>query len=95
MTAWRHVASSQMRTGRGSTLGPDTSRRARWWVLELDCDHTEERSVRYVPRAHPQRGGTQHRSADDVLPAPRRVLCGLCAAHGPYVVDVPVAGGLL
>jgi hypothetical protein len=46
--------------------------------MTLECSHYAERTVRYgehkdgYPR---QRGGTQHRSLDDVLPAPKRVLC--------------------
>jgi hypothetical protein len=67
--------------GRGGLLGPDTSRRTRWWELDLACGHTVERTVRYRPRANPgarSRGGTQHRSADAVLPAPKRVRCEFC-----------------
>jgi hypothetical protein len=67
--------------GRGSVLGPDTSRRTCWWELDLECGHTEERTVRYAPPTDGyarQRGGTQHRSADAVLPAPKRVRCGRC-----------------
>lgn len=69
--------------GRGSVLGPDTSRRTRWWELTLACGHKVERTVRYrplQPRRARQRGGTQHRSLDDVLPAPRRVRCEFCRA---------------
>jgi len=76
---WRRVTDVRgFYEGRGSVLGPDTSRRTRWWELTLDCGHYAERTVRYQPLQPPtarQRGGTQHRSADAVLPAPRRVLC--------------------
>lgn len=68
-------------SGRGSFLGPDTSRRTRWWRLVLACGHEAERAVRYGPPKdgrQRQRGGTQHRSADDVLPAPRRARCWRC-----------------
>jgi hypothetical protein len=75
---WRAVCSFRRREGRGSVLGPDTVRRARWWELELECGHRVERFVRYRPQDRPQRGGTQHRSGSDVLPAPRRVRCELC-----------------
>jgi hypothetical protein len=66
-------------------LGPDTSRRTAWWELRLECGHYAERTVRYGPpkNGHSrQRGGTQHRSLSDVLPAPQRVLCseGDCRA---------------
>lgn len=69
--------------GRGGVLGPDTSRRTRWWEMTLDCGHYAERTVRYSPRTDGyvrSRGGTQHRSGADVLPAPERVLCrsGAC-----------------
>jgi hypothetical protein len=80
---WRQVAGEPAwRSGRGSALGPDTARRARWWVLPLECGHTAVRDVRYGPHAggYPrQRGGTQHRNAADILPAPRRVRCAECA----------------
>jgi hypothetical protein len=70
--------------GRGGLLGPDTSRRTRWWELDLDCGHKVERTVRYRPRQPPyarQRGGTQHRSASAVLPAPKRVRCEFCRSQ--------------
>jgi hypothetical protein len=79
---WRNVVKvTGPHAGRGGYLGPDTSRRAKWWVLDLDCGHTTERSVRYGPRkdGYPrQRGGTQRRSLNDVLPAPKRVQCHFC-----------------
>jgi hypothetical protein len=77
---WRAVVNAERRTGRGSMLGPDTSRRARWWELELQCGHKTYRTVRYKPSGNPQRGGTQHRDINDVLPAPKRVRCELCEA---------------
>lgn len=77
---WRAVVASQQRSGRGSVLGPDTTRRARWWSLTLECEHVVERTVRYKSSDTPQRGGTQHRYADDVLPAPVRVQCEYCKA---------------
>lgn len=68
--------------GRGSLLGGDTPRRTRWWELTLKpCGHVEQRTVRYGPHrdGYPrQRGGTQHRSVADVLPAPKRIRCGQC-----------------
>jgi predicted RNA-binding Zn-ribbon protein involved in translation (DUF1610 family) len=80
---WRRVLDDpepRLREGRGGILGPDTSRRTRWWEVALDCGHHTERIVRYAPRAdgRTRRGGTQHRSLDDVLPAPRRVRCEFC-----------------
>ena len=79
-SAWRKVSGAIQRGGRGSVLGPDTSRRARGWVLSLECGHTVERTCRYVqlPVMERQRGGTQTRSGDDVLSAPRRVRCEEC-----------------
>lgn len=67
--------------GRGSFLGPDTSRRTHWWEMTLECGHRTERTVRYGPRTDglPRtRGGTQHRSLYDVLPHPKRVRCDDC-----------------
>jgi hypothetical protein len=80
---WRKVAGASLSSGRGSFLGPATSRRARWWTLRLACGHAVERTVRYrqLPPAERQRGGTQHRSADDILHAPRRVRCEQCPAE--------------
>jgi hypothetical protein len=80
VSAWRGVSAASLRSGRGSFLGPDTSRRARWWGLDLECGHKTERTVRYrrLPAGEVQRGGTQHRNADDVLPAPKRVRCEQC-----------------
>lgn len=78
---WRDVVGRpMMRTGRGSVLGPDTSRRTAWWEGELSCGHGFERTVRYVPQEGASRGGTQHRSKgdDDVMPHPRRVRCTSC-----------------
>jgi hypothetical protein len=83
---WRRVSKAEgPRSGRGSVLGGATSRRAKWWVLHMDvCGHVVERSVRYGPHTDgwpAQRGGTQHRSLDDVLPAPKRVRCEQCPAE--------------
>jgi hypothetical protein len=76
---WRQVTVAKGPfQGRGSVLGPDTSRRTAWWEMVLECGHASERTVRYGPRKDGftrSRGGTQHRSLDDVLPAPGRVLC--------------------
>lgn len=84
--AWRKV--TEVRgpyQGRGSVLGPDTSRRTAWWEMTLECGHDSERTVRYGPHQNGyerQRGGTQHRSLADVLPAPRRVLCSMGECRG-------------
>lgn len=83
---WREVvavAGPQM--GRGSLLqgGKPTVRRARRWLLTLSCGHQVRRPVRYSPHAdgyERQRGGTQFRSKDDVLPAPKRARCEDCGA---------------
>jgi hypothetical protein len=82
MSAWQEVADVRgYFTGRGGLMGPDTSRRTHWWELTLACGHYAERTVRYGPHrdGYPrQRGGTQHRSSIDILPAPKRVLCHQC-----------------
>lgn len=67
--------------GRGSLIGPDTARRSRQWVLILSCGHVTSRPVTYGPSADGRalsRGGTQFRSGEDILPAPKRVRCGDC-----------------
>lgn len=83
MSAWSNVTTVHgFYEGRGGLLGPDTSRRTRWWELDLECGHRAERTVRYRPIRAPRarsRGGTQHRSGGDVLPPPKRVLCHQCA----------------
>jgi hypothetical protein len=82
---WRKVTGMpQTRTGRGSTLGPDTTRRTRWWELPLECGHTEQRTVRYRPHGDPKRSDDawrRRRTAADILPAPTRVRCGQCPAE--------------
>ena len=45
------------------------------WTLTLEGGHTVKRTVRYWPQPSPQRGGTQHRSLHDVLPAAKHVRC--------------------
>lgn len=79
---WRKVASAELRSGRGGVLGPHTTRRPRWWVLGLACGHVAERAVRYrpLPVGERQHGGTQYRSRDDALPAPKRIRCAACLA---------------
>lgn len=80
---WRKVVRKlALRAGRGSVLGPSTSRRTRWWELELECGHVVERTVRYSPAKNPKRGGTQHRSRSDVLPHPKKVRCEYCPDGG-------------
>jgi hypothetical protein len=70
---WRKVTRAMQRTGRGSLLGPDTWRRARWWDLFLECGHVVQRSARYVP-AHDR----VRRSWHQALGPPKRVRCGEC-----------------
>lgn len=79
MKPWRKVVKKLgLGSGRGSVMGPDTTRRTRWWNLKLECGHEVERTVKYKPAKHPQRGGTQHRSRSDVLPHPNKVRCEYC-----------------
>lgn len=85
MTAhpWRRVIGDPvLRSGRGSVLGGDTTRRTRWWDMTLDCGHTAERTVRYRAEEGARRGGTQRRSRSDILPSPARVRCSTCQ-EGP------------
>lgn len=74
----------QIRVGRGGTLGPDTTRRVRWYELLLECGHTEQRTVRYRhmdDRERQDDAWRRRRSVADALPAPRRVRCGQCPAE--------------
>lgn len=76
---WRAVVGDpELRGGRGSVLGPDTSRRTRWWSGELECGHRFERTVRYKPNGWGRSGGWRSRSPLDVLPPPKRVRCDAC-----------------
>lgn len=62
--------------------------RARWWELDLECGHYEERSARYEKGAAGGRGyaALHHPApADKMLPPPKRVRCHACgreAGHG-------------
>lgn len=81
MKPWRKVEKKLgLGAGRGSFLGPDTTRRTKWWNLKLTCGHEVERTVKYFPRSDGfvQRGGTQHRSRNDVRPPPKKVRCEYC-----------------
>lgn len=75
---WDGAAEPMEMSGRGSVLGPDTSRRTRWWELRLECGHEVERTVRYSKRPGPAARYSRARSGSDVLPAPKRVRCELC-----------------
>lgn len=77
---WRMVVEvSGPHCGRGSILGPDTDRRTRWWDLKLECGHFDQRIVRYrKDHRYTGRGKVRHRSADAVLPAPKRIRCESC-----------------
>ena len=71
------VVGSELFEGRGSVLGPDTSRRTRWWELTLECGHVVERTVSYDPNTRP---AMKHaRNKGDVLPAPKRARCYECS----------------
>jgi hypothetical protein len=73
VNVWRQVVAAVLR----SVPGPDTSRRTRWWLLTLECEHKTERPVRYRALTPAQPQGTR-RSADDVLPPPKTVSCPEC-----------------
>lgn len=79
--AWRAVVKSQLNVGRGSTLGPDTVRRTRWYDLDLECGHAVQRTARYRPLGdskHTDDAWRRRRTSADVLPAPQRVRCEFC-----------------
>jgi hypothetical protein len=91
--AWRAVVKSQLNAGRGSTLGPATSRRQRWYDLDLECGHAVQRTARYRHMDDRQRADEawrRRRSAADVLPPPRRVRCERC--QGIIDAAVPADG---
>lgn len=53
-----------------------------WWALELECGHTVERNVRWLPVANPPRGwAALHRPPGlDRLPEPpKRARCWECS----------------
>lgn len=75
---WRDVEQAVLHSGRGSLLGPPTSRRTRWWELHLvGCGHVEERHVVYRKVSPPASKGTR-RPVSDALPAPKRARCAAC-----------------
>lgn len=80
LRALRPVARATLRTGRGSLLGPATSRRTHWWKLRLSCGHLVERRARYRPLPGHPGSWPRSRSASDVVPAPRRARCDQCTA---------------
>lgn len=81
----RAVVSSSVRVGRGSVLGPDTSRRVRWWHCELECGHIAEPKVRYARAASgsPRANGWHPRPLGAALPAPKRCRCSACRPTNP------------
>lgn len=76
MNPLRDVVTALPREGRGSVLGPDNDRTARWWEMTLACGHIVERTARYSP--HPLGWRARKRSAADLLPPPKRVRCEEC-----------------
>jgi hypothetical protein len=84
---FRQVSRARLKAGRGSYLGPATSRRARWWELALECGHQAERPARYRPLGDKDRqdeAWRRKRSAADVLPAPKRARCPECRYVGDF-----------
>lgn len=76
---WQKVTDAQLRTGRGSVLGPDTTRRTRWWELTLECGDKTERNAAYQrERSHGDKWDP--RVAEDLLPPPKRVVCETCSS---------------
>jgi len=69
----RDVKSAVLRTERI----PGTSRRTRWWDLELSCGHKVTRPVRYQKKNPAQTKGTR-RPVSDALPPQQRVSCPDC-----------------
>jgi hypothetical protein len=52
-----------------------------WWELHLECGHTVEWRVRWLPEENPRRGwAAQHKSPslDRLPPEPKRVRCDEC-----------------
>lgn len=94
--AWRAVVKSHLHSGRGSALGPDTSRRARWYDLDLECGHAVQRDARYRSRSDAESqddSWRRRRTVADVLPPPKRVRCAQC--QGIIARAVPAAEGKL
>lgn len=53
----------------------------RWWRLELECGHTEERGVHYRKQNPPIRGWAMiHHPPPitELLPPPTKVQCAYC-----------------
>lgn len=77
----RKVTSAHVRSGH-TGLG-NTGIRSRWWALELECGHHEERPVKNRPGAAQGRRGfaLQYHPvpAGHEIPPPQRVRCRACA----------------
>ncbi len=74
----RRVVSAELREGRGGVLTTHTSRRARWWRLQLECAHTVERPVEYRALDELWRRHVPQRSREEVLPHRPTAYCEKC-----------------
>jgi len=66
------------KSGRGSFLGPDTTRRTNWWELNLECGHMVERYAKRVSDDG-RKGNSWHPRTDlPFAPPPTYVRCDYC-----------------
>jgi hypothetical protein len=76
----KQVVDARLRGG-GSTFAPF---KYHWWELDLDCGHTMEKRIRWLPPldgSRPSRGyAAQHRgvSLTRLPPEPKRAKCDVC-----------------
>lgn len=87
----RVVASRQMSGGISFMQCRGGTPKKRWWRLELECGHVEERGVHYKPQNPPLRGWAMiHHppSITELLPPPKRVQCVYCKQNMNYT-DTP------
>ena len=74
---WRTVTDCRLRGG-GSIFA---AFKFHWWEIDLDCGHTIERRIRWLPIPDAPRGfAAMHRGVpiDRLPPKPRHARCNYC-----------------
>lgn len=75
---FRAVVTPRLREGSVCLMLPV---KGRWWDLELECGHFEERSMRYEHQGGRNRGWSalwHPPGLDKALPPPKKVRCSAC-----------------
>lgn len=86
---WRKVVEAVLEEGRGKSIFPPYLPMGNEWTLKLECGHSMQYAVRYIPlkdspftkgghRGYMGFGWNKRRHSEDALPAPKRVRCYRC-----------------